>query len=106
MVIGEITAEKPFEMALVEDDSVIRTPPADAANDALCIGILPRAPRCDGTFFHTQTAHALSKVISIDSIAISPATCLEPRDNIIRTLVWRKHRIEDLLDRSVSRDQG
>ncbi len=58
-------------MALVEDDDVIRTLPADAANDALGIGILPRPPRCDRTFLHPQTAHALSKVISIDSIAIT-----------------------------------
>ncbi len=35
------------------------------------IGILPRAPRCAGTVFHSQTAHAFSKAISIDSIAIT-----------------------------------
>ncbi len=45
VVIGEITTEKPFEMALVKDNSMIQTLPANAANDPLGIGILPRAPR-------------------------------------------------------------
>ncbi len=71
VVIGEISMEKPFKMALVQDNGVIQTLPADATNDAFDIGILPRAPRCDGTFFHSQTAQAFSKVISIDSIAIT-----------------------------------
>ncbi len=71
MVIGEITTKKPFEMTLVKDNNVIQTLPADAPNDAFDIGILPRAPRCDGTFLHSQTAHAFSKAISIDSIAIT-----------------------------------
>ncbi len=71
MVICEITTEKPFEVALIKDDSVIQTFPADATDDAFDIGVLPRAPRCDGTFFHSQTARTFSKVISIDSIAIA-----------------------------------
>ena len=71
MVIGEITAENPFEMALVEDNHVIQTLPANATNDTFDMGILPRAPRCGGTFFHSQTVHASSKVISVDSIAIT-----------------------------------
>ncbi len=71
MIIGEITTEKPFEMALIKDNSVIQTLPADATNDTFYIGVLPRAPRCDGTFFHSETARTFSKVISIDSIAIA-----------------------------------
>ena len=73
MVIGEITTEKPFEMAFAQGDGVIQTLPADATNDAFDIGILPRAPRCDGAVFHSQTVHAFSKAISKDSIAIPPA---------------------------------
>ena len=34
-------------MALVKDNSVIQTLPADAINDAFDIGILTRAPRSD-----------------------------------------------------------
>ena len=71
VVIGEITTEKLFEMAFVKNDSVIQTLPADAANDAFDIGVPPRAPRCDGTVFHSQTAHAFSKAISVDSITIT-----------------------------------
>ncbi len=71
MVIRKITTEKPFEMALVKDNSVIQAFPANATNDALGIGILPRAPRCAGTVFHSQTAHASSKAISVNSIAIT-----------------------------------
>jgi hypothetical protein len=58
-------------MALVEDNHVIQTLSADATNDAFDIGILPRAPRCAGTVFHSQTAHAFSKAISVNSIAIT-----------------------------------
>ncbi len=71
VVIGEIITEKPFEMAFVEDNSVIQTLPANAANDALGIGILPRSPRCDRTFLYLPTARAFSKLASIDSIAIA-----------------------------------
>ena len=70
VVIGEIITEKPFEMAFVEDDGVIQTLSANAANDALGIGILPRAPRCDRAFLHPQPAHAFSKLASIDSVTI------------------------------------
>ncbi len=71
VVIGEIITEKPFEMAFVEDNDVIQTLPANAANDALGIGILPRAPRCGRAFLHPQTAHAFSKLASIDGITIA-----------------------------------
>ncbi len=71
MVIGEITTEKPFEMALVKDNHVIQTLPVNATNDAFDIGFLPRAPRCGGAFFYTQTAYAFSKLVSIDCIAIA-----------------------------------
>ena len=59
VVIGEITAEKPFEMALIKDNSVIQTLPADTANEAFDIGILPRASRRAGTFGHSQTARVV-----------------------------------------------
>jgi hypothetical protein len=58
-------------MALVKDNQVIQTLSADATNDAFDIGILPRAPWCAGTVFHSQTAHAFSKAISVNSIAIT-----------------------------------
>ncbi len=58
-------------MAFVEDDDVIQTLPMNAANDALGIGILPRAPRCGRTFVHPQTAYAFSKLASIDGITIA-----------------------------------
>ena len=44
---------------------------ADATNDAFDIGILPRAPRCAGTVFHSQSVHAFSKAISVNRIAIT-----------------------------------
>ncbi len=69
-------------MALVKDNSVIQTLLADATNDAFDIGILPRAPRCDGTFFHSQTAHAFSKLVSIDCIAITQQV-------LRRWLLWK-----------------
>ena len=71
VVISEIATEDPFEMALVDDNHVIQTLPADATNDAFDIGILPRAPRCAGTVFHSQTAQAFSKAISVNGIAIT-----------------------------------
>jgi hypothetical protein len=71
MIIDEITVESPLEMALVEDNDVIQALSTNATNDALDIGVLPRAPRCDGTFFHSQTANPISKVISVDGIAIT-----------------------------------
>ena len=58
VVKRKITTKTPFEMALVKDNSVIQTRPANATDDAFDIGILPRAPRCAGTIFHSQTAHA------------------------------------------------
>ena len=58
-------------MAFVEDDDVIQTLSANAANDALGIGIPPRAPRCDRAFLHPQTAYAFSKLASIDGITIA-----------------------------------
>ncbi len=58
-------------MAFVEDDDVIQTLPANAVNDAFGIGILPRAPRCGRAFLHPQTAHAFSKLASINSITIA-----------------------------------
>jgi len=76
MIIGEIIAERPFEMACVEDDDVIQTLPANAADDVLGIGTPPRAPRCGRAFphpqyIHPQTAHAFAKFASIDSLTIA-----------------------------------
>ncbi len=71
MVIGEIATQKSLEMALVEDNSVIQTLPANAADDALDKWILPRAPRCNGTFVHSQIANALTIMFSINSISIA-----------------------------------
>jgi hypothetical protein len=53
VVIGEITMENPLEMGFVEDNDMIQTLPEDTTDDALDIGILPRAPRCDRTFSHS-----------------------------------------------------
>ncbi len=58
-------------MAFVEDDDMIQTLPASAANDAPGIGILPRAPRCGRAFLHPRTAHAFSQLVSMDGIAIA-----------------------------------
>ena len=71
VVIGEVASENSCEMALVENNDVIQTLSSNAADNALDIRVLPRAPRCDGTFFHSQTTHAFSKVVSIDGIAIT-----------------------------------
>jgi len=40
-------------------------------DSALDIRILPRAPRCRGTFPHSQATHAISEVTSINGIAIT-----------------------------------
>ncbi len=71
MVIGEITVEGPLEMALVEGNDMIQAFPTDATDNALGIRVLPRALRCDGAFFHSQTVNPFSKVISVDGIAIT-----------------------------------
>jgi hypothetical protein len=71
MIVGEIAAENVHKMALVEDSDVIQARPVDATDNALDFGVLPRAPRCDGTLFHSQTANALMKALSIDGITIT-----------------------------------
>ncbi len=53
VVIGEVTTEDSFEVALVENNDVIQTLSSNAADNALDKRVLPRAPRCDGTFFHS-----------------------------------------------------
>ncbi len=81
-------------MTFVEDDDVIETLPANATNEALGIGNLPRAPRCGRAFLHPRTAHAFSKLASIDSITIAQQV-------FRRGLPWK--RFNELLRRPFAR---
>ena len=71
VVIVKIATENSLEMVFVENNDMIQTLSANAADDALDVGILPRASRCHGTLFDAQTANAFSKVMAIDGIAIT-----------------------------------
>ena len=97
MVIGEIAAQKCLEMAFTKDNSVIQTLPANAPNDALHIGVLPGAPRCDGTLLYSQTANAFSKVISIECISITQQV-------LGRRLPWKS--LDELLRRPFGSRMG
>ena len=71
VVIGEIATQKSLEMKLVENNMVIQTLPSNVANDTRNIGILPRAPRCDGTVLQSQISDPFSEVRTKNGIAIT-----------------------------------
>ncbi len=58
-------------MGFAKHDQVIQTFPTDRADDSLSVRVLPGRARCRRDFFNTHCVNSISKVLSVDSIAVS-----------------------------------
>ena len=70
MVVMYIAEKDALEITFSEHDDVIQTFPADRADDAFRIILLPRGPRRGGDFLDAERFGLPQKSISIDRIAI------------------------------------
>src|SRR5574342_92358 len=59
MVVLEVVAEQSAEVTLVEDDDLVEALAADAADDPLGEGILPRTSRSGENLFDSHALHAV-----------------------------------------------
>lgn len=71
MVVFQVVAEQSFQMGLVEHDHVVEQLPADRANQAFDVGILPRAARWADDFVDTEIPNSLLEDFAVNAIAIA-----------------------------------
>src|SRR6266850_1153277 len=71
VVVVEIAGEHAAQVAFAEDDDVIETFTADAADEALHAGILPRALRRADHLFYAHVANAIPEGVTKDAVAIT-----------------------------------
>ena len=60
VVVVEVLGQDAMQMAFVQNDDMIQTVAADAADGALAIWILPGRVRCGQDFFYAHAFHACS----------------------------------------------
>ena len=70
VVVSEVGAQEPFEMAVVVDDHVIDALASDRANQTLDIGILPGRARGGEHLFDCEAAYPAAKLGAIDFVAV------------------------------------
>jgi hypothetical protein len=70
MVVVHIGRENAPQVSLVEDDCVIQTFPADRADDALDVRILPGGSRCGDDLLNTHHPDALTESVTIRSVPV------------------------------------
>ena len=71
MVVGEVGAQEPFEMAVVIDDHVIEALAADRADQSFYVWILPRRARSDEHFFNSEATYTAAKLGAKDFVAVA-----------------------------------
>jgi len=94
MAVVKVIGEDPSEMAVVENDAMIKAFATDRSNDSLDIRRLPRRTVCDQHFLDAHVLDTLAERVAVDRI---PITDQEPR-----RLVLGK-RFDDLLGCPLSR---
>ncbi len=70
VVMLEVAAEEPPQVALVEDDDVVQALAANAADHPLDEGVLPGTPRGGEDFFDPHALDALPECQPVDAVAV------------------------------------
>jgi hypothetical protein len=60
-----------MEMAVIEDDHVVKTFSTDGAHKAFRIGILPGRLRCREDVLDAEAADPMAKLVTIDPVAVA-----------------------------------
>lgn len=71
VVVIEVRSEDAAEVASVQDDDVVETLTANAADHALDVRRLPRAPRSDEHFLDLHRRYSSAKLGAVDSVSIA-----------------------------------
>ncbi len=94
MVVVEVIGEDPSEVALVENDAVIKALASNRSDESLHIRILPWRSWRHDYYFDTHALDALAEVPAVDAVAVS--------DQEARGFVIRKG-FNELLSRPLGR---
>jgi hypothetical protein len=71
MIIVHIRSKQAPQMGLVQHDHLIQALATDTADEALHVGILPRATRRDLHLVDAYVLHALWKSVTVDAVAVA-----------------------------------
>ena len=71
MVVSEIGTQNSFQMPRVEDDEMVQAVPADRADQAFDVGILPGTPGDGEHFFHLEGGDPQTNFLAVDVVSIS-----------------------------------
>ena len=71
VIVGNVSGERALEMRRIEDDHVIETLATNGSDQALDIGILPRARGARNDLADAQPGDATAEEVAIDRVAIS-----------------------------------
>jgi len=94
VIVVEVVSEDASEVAIVENDAVIKALPADGSDQAFNIRALPRRAVCSHHLLDAHVLDALLKVRPVDAVAISNH---EARRRVIGK------RLDNLLSRPLAR---
>ena len=81
VIIGDIRAEDPLQMPLVEYDDVVETFSTDTTNQAFDVWILPWRSRRRDDVLNVHVIELLAEEVAVDRVTISKQ---EPRRCVIR----------------------
>src|SRR4029453_10003097 len=69
--VAEITRQRSFEVAGVDNDVMVETLPANGADESFGVRILPRTSRCGQNFFHSQRLDSRSNLAAVNAVPIA-----------------------------------
>jgi hypothetical protein len=72
VILGNVARQEPLSMALVQNEHVVQAVAADAPDQPLDVGGLPRTPRSHQDFFKAPVWPPLPKRGAIDAVPIAP----------------------------------
>jgi hypothetical protein len=71
VIILQVGGHEPAEMSFVEDKHMLEELAPEAADHALRVGILPRAPRGSQHFLNAHVPHPLVEIRPVDIVPVA-----------------------------------
>ena len=70
-VVFEIVLEDPTQPGLMENNDVVQALPSNGPDQALNVGVLPRALRCGQNFVNAQPIRRLAEFLAVRTVAVA-----------------------------------
>src|SRR5215469_7776272 len=70
MLVAEIIFQRPLQMFGIQDHEVVQALPAEGADQAFGVWILPRTARGNENFFHAKRRDPQTNVVAVNTVPI------------------------------------